>query len=447
MDMQRSTICVVEDDSIMGESLRERLELEGFAVDWLTTARSASDAIRENRYDMLIFDDRLPDGSGGDLFSELNGSVAAMPPTLFITGYGSIDRAVSLLKLGAVDYVTKPFDIEDLLNKINTYCRREHTGDYEIASASPLGASRSMRKIDATLSQISRYATYVLITGESGVGKEETARRLHGLAFGGQTRPFIAVNCGALSESLLESELFGHERGAFTGAVRAKRGLFEQAHNGTLFLDEISEMPLSMQVKLLRVLQDRQITRVGGETTIPVDFRLTCATNRDLKACIEDKSFREDLYYRINVVHLEVPPLRERHEDIVWLAEQFLDVHNAVHPERRRLWAPAAKASLVRYTWPGNVRELKHCVERAWVLGDGPTIELSDLANGLEPDCAQGLEHVNELKRFLEGCERMHIVETLEENAWAVSRTAVALGISRKNLWERMRRLGIESVG
>jgi transcriptional regulator with PAS, ATPase and Fis domain len=304
-----------------------------------------------------------------------------------------------------------------------------------------------MREIDTTLARIAPYACYVLITGESGVGKEVTARRLHALAFGGETRPFVAVNCGAFADSLLESELFGHERGAFTGAVRAKRGVFEQADGGTLFLDEVSEMPLSMQVKLLRVLQDRKITRVGGDGAVEAEFRLICATHRDLRSMVSEGTFREDLFYRINVVHLHVPPLRERHEDIVWLADRFLDSLNSAHPERRRTWGLAARESLARYPWAGNVRELKHCVERAWILGSGATIELPDLARGLEPGCSVDAQGVSQLRGFLECCERSHIVEMLERHGWAIGKTAAALGISRKNLWERMRRLRIEAPG
>ena len=260
----------------------------------------------------------------------------------------------------------------------------------------------------------------------------EVAKRLHALAFPGEERPFIAVDCGALSEALLESELFGHERGAFTGAVRARRGVFEQADGGTLFFDEIANMPLGMQMKLLRVLQDRLVMRVGGEQRREVDFRLICATNRDLKPLVRSGEFREDLYYRINVVHIEVPPLRERHEDILWLADRFLEAHNEAHPEASRVWGPAARESLTHYPWPGNVRELKHCIERAWVMCHGPALECEDLAGGFKSVAAGRDDLDSDLRTYLRGCERTHIVEVLERNDWVIGRSAGELGISRK---------------
>ncbi|MDD9979779.1 MAG: sigma-54 dependent transcriptional regulator, partial [Gammaproteobacteria bacterium] len=398
------------------------------------------------RYDMLICDDRLPDGTGGELFETLNETVPAVPPTVFITGFGSINRAVALLKLGAMDYVTKPFDIEDLLGKINVHCRPGRPPVDGPSRAPILGVSSAMRDVEATLHRIAAYSSHTVITGESGVGKEEVAKRLHALAFPGQERPFIAIDCGAVSQALLESELFGHERGAFTGAVRARRGVFEQADGGTLFFDEIANMPLAMQVKLLRVLQDSLVTRVGGEQRRQVDFRLICATNRDLKSLVQSGVFREDLFYRINVVHIQVPPLRERHEDILWLADRFLNAHNEAHPETSRAWGPGAMESLVCHSWPGNVRELKHCIERTWVMSRGPTLECEDLLSGFKSITDGGHASDPDLRTYLRACERARIVEVLERNDWAIGRSAGELGISRKNLWERMRRLEIDAI-
>ena len=305
MHSRDKTLCIVEDDPIMGEALRDRLELEGFAVDWHETAGSARAAISGTRYDMLICDERLPDGTGGELFETLNETVPAVPPTVFITGFGSIGRAVALLKLGAMDYVTKPFDIEDLLGKINAHCGPGEPPVEGSSRAPILGVSNAMRDLEATLHQIAAYSSHTVITGESGVGKEEVAKQLHALALPGRERPFIAVDCGAVSQALLESELFGHERGAFTGAVRSRRGVFEQADGGTLFFDEIANMPLAMQMKLLRVLQDRLVTRVGGEQRTEIDFRLVCATNRDLKPLVRSGEFREDLLSGIESVEAD----------------------------------------------------------------------------------------------------------------------------------------------
>ena len=362
MHSRDKTLCIVEDDPTMGEALRDRLELEGFAVDWHETAGSARAAISGTRYDMLICDDRLPDGTRGELFETLNETVPAVPPTVFITGFGSIDRAVALLKLGAMDYVTKPFDIEDLLGKINAHCGPGEPPVEGPSRAPILGVSNAMRDLEATLHQIAAYSSHTVITGESGVGKEEVAKLLHALAFPGQERPFIAVDCGAVSQALLESELFGHERGAFTGAVRSRRGVFEQADGGTLFFDEIANMPLAMQMKLLRVLQDRLVTRVGGEQRREIDFRLVCATNRDLKPLVRSGEFREDLL------------------------------------------------------------------------------------SGFESAASGGRAPDSDLRSYLRGCERARIVEVLERNDWVIGRSAGELGISRKNLWERIRRLEIDAL-
>ena len=308
-------ICLIEDDAIMGEALLDRFTIEGFDCDCYPTGRSALLALKRKRYDAVICDIQLPDLNGEDLFVQLNESERELPPFVFITGYGAVDRAVRLLKLGAYDYLTKPLDIHALLQTVRDLCTRarppasgEHT----------LGISSAMRAIEAMLPRLASGKTgSILITGESGVGKEAVAQTLHRLGDPGGQQPFVAVNCGALTETLLEAELFGYTKGAFTGAVRDKKGVFEQADGGTLFLDEIGEMSPVMQVKLLRAIQERTIVRVGAETPIAVSIRLVCATHQDLKKMVEAGRFREDLYYRIHVVHLHIPPLRERKDDIL----------------------------------------------------------------------------------------------------------------------------------
>ncbi|NTV95463.1 MAG: sigma-54-dependent Fis family transcriptional regulator, partial [Thiobacillus sp.] len=309
MNGHPTRICLIDDDPVMGEALSLRLELEGHACDWFQLGRPARQAIGRGGYHAVISDIQLPDISGEDIYLGLLESGQRIPPFIFITGYGNIDQAVRLIKLGATDYLLKPFDPDTLLGKLGALKRPP---PIEISHTEPLGFSPAMAFLDQLLTRIGPTQSSVLVTGESGVGKERIARKLHALA--GPDKPFVAVNCGALNESLLEAELFGYEKGAFTGAVKTKHGLFEQAHGGTLFLDEISETSPAMQVKLLRVIEERQVLRVGGERPIGVNFRLVAAANQDLKTLVEAGRFRQDLYFRLNVIQLRVPPLRERLE-------------------------------------------------------------------------------------------------------------------------------------
>jgi DNA-binding NtrC family response regulator len=297
-----------------------------------------------------------------------------------------------------------------------------------------------MRHIEGLLPRLAASRSAVLISGESGVGKEQVARALHRAGDPEGKTPFVAVNCGAIPENLIESELFGHERGAFTGADRERRGVFEQADGGSLFLDEIGEMPPSMQVKLLRAIQDRMVVRVGGATPHKVDIRLICATHHDLKAMVDKGRFREDLYYRIHVIHLDVPPLRARQEDILWLAARFLDERAGKSEARRTLTADAERA-MTRYPWPGNVRELQHCLERASVLSLTPQLNAESLfgSSGTLPAEDDGLRQP--LCDHLQECERAYIRRALTECDGRIADTAARLGISRKNLWEKMRKL------
>jgi DNA-binding NtrC family response regulator len=430
-------IALIEDDPIIGEALSERLDFEGFACDWYHDGKSARRGLGQRRYSVVVSDINLPDISGEQLFSDLLGNGQSLAPFIFITGYGAIDQAVRLLKLGAHDYVTKPFNVGELVAKIRSLCERQQPA---VSTDAQLGISTGMRHIEGLLPRLAASRSAVLISGESGAGKEQVARALHRSGDPEGKTPFIAVNCGAIPENLIESELFGHDKGAFTGADRERRGVFEQANGGTLFLDEIGEMPPSMQVKLLRAIQDRAVVRVGGATPRKVDIRLVCATHHDLKAMVEQGGFREDLYYRIHVIHLDVPPLRERQEDILWLAARFLDERAAKGEARRTLTADAERA-LTRYPWPGNVRELQHCLERASVLSLSPVLNVESLfgANGLPPLEADALRQP--LSDHLQDCERAYIRRALTECDGRIADTAALLGISRKNLWEKMRKL------
>jgi DNA-binding NtrC family response regulator len=441
-------LCLIEDDEIMGESLTERFRIEGFACHWFRDGASATRALRDQRFDLVVSDMRLGDMSGDEIFAWAQQALHSPPPFVFITGFGTVDQAVELIKHGARDYVTKPFDLDAFICKITQWVPR--AGD-DGNCACPLGVSPAMKGIAASLPRIAQAASTILVVGESGVGKERVAKALHEARPAPPGRPFVAVNCGAIPENLLEAELFGHEKGAFTGASRSRAGLFEQAHGGTLFLDEIGEMPLSMQVKLLRVLQERQVTRIGGNAPLSVDIMLICATNRDLRKLAAEGAFREDLYYRINVLQIKVPPLRERPEDIPLFAERFLDeiAQRAGEPVRRI--HPSAEAAMLAYPWPGNVRELHHAIERAAILCTASLIPVSALfANEVValPVSAAGDENASaSLNDYLRQCERRYILGALAEQQWQIAQTAERLGISRKNLWEKMRKLEIEAPG
>lgn len=435
-------ICLIEDDPFMGQPLAERLDMDGYACDWFQQGQEALSALRRQRYELVICDIRLPDIGGEELFETLLRETLPLPPFLFITGYGAIDQAVRLLKLGAQDYITKPFDIGALMAKVRSLCERR----LSLSGEQNLGISNAMRTIEALLPRLAASRSPVLITGESGVGKEEVARRLHHLGDPEGRKPFVAVNCGAIPENLIESELFGHEKGSFTGAVRSRIGVFEQASGGTLFLDEIGEMPPTMQVKLLRAIQDKAVLPVGGDQPRPVDIRLVCATHRDLKAMVESGEFREDLFYRIHVIHLPIPPLRERKEDILWLAERFL-TEIGQHENRKLSLSVRAANALVNYPWPGNIRELRHCLERAAVLSSSDCFETAAIfgsATSLAENVASSADR-QPLAEYLDACERDYIARALNEAEGKISRAATLLGISRKNLWQKMRRLGISA--
>ncbi|MFN3986050.1 MAG: sigma-54-dependent transcriptional regulator [Rhodocyclaceae bacterium] len=445
----KSPLLIVEDDLIMGESLVERFTLEGYEVQWCNCAEAALDELRVRRVGLIISDLRMPGMGGRELLRRLHADMPVPPPVILITGYGSVGEAVEALKEGAADYITKPFDLNALVAKAAALCMPAHQ-----SNAPPLGISAAMRQLEAILPRIAGQARTVLLSGESGVGKECVARRLHLLACTKAQLPFVAVNCAALPDNLLEAELFGYEKGAFTGAVQARAGLFEAAGNGTLFLDEIGEISPVVQTKLLRAVQEREIRRLGGQKTQQVAARLIFATNRDLRAEVEAGRFREDLYYRINVVNLRIPPLRERREDIPWLARNFVAEQSRTLGGPRRSIDPATLEALTTLEWPGNVRELKHAIERACILAATPLLHLEDLLTDTAPDTSSEPSassplnaprppadyHLND---YLQRCERNFIDEALRAHDGRMTETARALGVSRKGLWEKLRRLGL----
>jgi DNA-binding NtrC family response regulator len=439
-----SKIHLIEDDLIMGESLVDRFEIEGYQVQWSQTIEEASAMFGATQFDAVVSDVRLPDGSGERLFEQQLASQSKTPPWLFITAFATVDQAVAMLQSGACNYVTKPFDITALVDKVKSAIRKEHP-DEPLPTLAPtdatLGVSLAMRQLASQAQRVATRAKTILITGESGAGKEVLARYIHTLANPVKDAPFVAVNCGAIPENLIEAALFGYERGAFTGADRLHRGYFEQASGGTLFLDEIAELAPSMQVRLLRVLQDRKVQRIGAEKLIDVDLKLMCATHADLQDMVKTGKFREDLFYRIHVMHMRVPPLRERPDDVLWLAQRFLQDDAVSRNESLKTLTPGAQAALITHHWPGNVRELHNCVERACVLSEDSQIDTGDL---FENATAQGASvEFPTLDAFVADAERHYLMAVMSRFDGKTGVAAEALGISRKTLWEKCKRYGL----
>ena len=437
---ERAQIAVVEDDPIMGESLVQRLALEGYGAVWWQSGRAAIEGLRQRRPDLVVCDIRLPDMDGEEVFRQALPDLLGSP-ILFITAYGNIDQAVRLIRAGADDYLTKPFQMEDFLQRIEHLLHQR--GQAELIVSPALGQSPSMRQVEAVLRRVADIDSTLLITGESGVGKEVAARFVHQISRRAAT-PFMAVNCAAIPGSLLESELFGHERGAFTGAHARHEGYAERARDGVLFLDEVSELPSAVQVSLLRLVQERAFFRVGGERPVPFRARLICATNADLEACIRGGQFREDLYFRINVIAIDIPPLRDRPADILPLLRHYISYFaEALKADVR---GPTANAGALAqsHAWPGNVRELRNRVERAVALASGPWLDPADLfpdlvRRDLQPELPPSLASVTD------AAQRQHIQEVLERTGGQVKKAAELLGISRTTLWEKMRKLGLDA--
>jgi two-component system response regulator HydG len=426
---------LVEDDPIMGESIVQRLALEGITVRWWQRGREAVEAMASARVDAVVCDIRLPDLDGEAVFRETARSQSA-PPFLFITGHADIDQAVRLMRAGAADYVTKPFDIADFLARLVELMPARAP-----STAAVLGVSPAMLEVERLLRRVARIGSTVLVTGETGTGKEVAARFLHAHSEAAG-RPFMAVNCAAIPADLLESELFGHEKGAFTGAQQRHLGYAERAGDGVLFLDEIGELHPALQAKLLRLVEERAFHRVGGERPIPFRGRLIAATNADIANRVEGGRFRADLYYRINVVSVRMPPLRDRPDDIPWLMERFFaESAAAVETPLRGVGALAEEAARA-YPWPGNVRELRNRMERAVALGLGQWVMPGDLFPDA-PDAGARGGALPSLEDARHAAERRHILRALGETGGEVAAAARLIGIGRTTLWEKMRRFGI----
>jgi DNA-binding NtrC family response regulator len=451
MSSKRRTLLIVDDDTPMRQMLGSLFREQGFAVSEAESVGAALELASDTEFDAVLSDIKMPGKSGIEMVGELR-RIRPETPVVLMTAFGSIDSAVEAMRAGAFDYITKPFEPEAVLLTLeraierraleeeNRRLRRavDQTGSF----GDLIGESPAMHEIFALIRKIAHTRSSVLITGESGTGKEVVARTLH--YHGARAdKPFVPINCAAIPEGLLESELFGHVRGAFTGAHSSKRGLFEKAHGGTLFLDEIGDMGQGLQSKLLRVLQDGEIRPVGGTQSVEVDVRIISATNRDLEAAMQAGDFREDLFYRLNVIPIEIPPLRERPEDIPALADAFVLKHSM---GRRRTISPEAMDHLKSCSWKGNARELENVLERALALSDSSELAVHDLPLGGVSAPEKGLNGGTMMQRAardrlsLHELEEHYIDEVLTLTGGNKVRAAKILGIDRKTLYRRAER-------
>jgi DNA-binding NtrC family response regulator len=443
----RAVILVVDDDAAMRDYLREELEHERFRVETAASGRTGIERVRQGGIDLVVSDVKMPDLDGLDLLREVR-EVHPAPSVITITAFGSIDTAIRAVKLGAFDYITKPFEIEQLVLVIekalselalrSEVARLRAEVARNIRFDNIIGRSRAMQEVFALVQRVAASQASVLITGESGTGKELVARAIHAHS-PRSAHPFVAVNCAAIPETLLESDLFGYKRGAFTDARADRPGLFVEAAGGTLFLDEIGELPLPLQPKLLRVLQEREVRPLGANKAERVDVRVLAATNRQLDKRLKEGRFREDLFYRLNVIHLALPPLRERSEDVLPLAEHFLARSAQRAGKRLRGFKESAKKILLGYSWPGNVRELENVIERAVALAEGEIVTPEDLPPAMRDRknqdrittaLAQGLT--------LDELEREYIQRVLEAEGGNKTRAAQRLGLDRKTLYRKL---------
>jgi DNA-binding NtrC family response regulator len=449
------TILIADDEKNIRSGLQIALEDEGYNVLLAADGDEAWKSITTNSIDLLISDLRMPGMNGQELLKKVVSNYPTMP-VVILTGHGTIESAVEAMRNGAVDFLTKPLNLDRLFLLIRRAFSNLDLYDQNAALKKELaelkrqsgynkiiGKSEKMVRLLDTVRQVADATASVLITGESGVGKELVADALH-YQSSRSSGPFIKVSCATFAETLLEDELFGHEKGAFSGAVSSRRGRFELAHGGTLFLDEIGEISSSTQVKLLRVLQERQFERLGGEKTITVDVRLVAATNRDLKKEVERGTFREDLFYRLNVIHLNVPPLKERKEDIPLLLSHFLELYNERNKRKVEGFTPRAKAALLAYDWPGNIRELGNYVESMVVMTSSSIIDVEDLPEHIR-DAGGDKQIVIPLGSTMAEAEKALILATLANNKNNKSKAADTLGIARKTLHRKLQEYQIGS--
>ena len=463
----RAEILYAEDDLASGRLVQSIVEREGYAINVLSTGEEFLKALADHKPDVVLVDLNLPDASGLDLLAKSRFRYPDVP-VIVVTASNSVTDVVKALKGGALDYITKPVDHQRLVVSVTnalkmlrqqqdlSKLRSEITETYRLEHM--IGGTPAMENVREMIRQAAPSDATVLILGESGTGKELVARALH-FSSPRANKPFVDVNCAALTETLIESELFGHERGAFTGATSRRRGKFEQANGGTLFLDEIGDMPLSTQAKILRVLQERTFQRVGGEEKITVDVRVICATNHNLEEAVQNGAFRNDLFYRVNMFVIDLPALRERLADVPELARHFIAVSSRTGKYSARAISDSALAALCKHHWPGNIRELQNAIERALMVCHEDEIDITELPpavlRGTGPDApvdvqpAQGTAPGNSrnLVEAVEAFERALILEALEKCQWNKTQAARQLGVTRRILSYKVTTLGIERTG
>lgn len=455
-------IAVIDDDETIRDVLNSYLTEKGYEVLSSDKGDRGLDLLLSEKFDAALVDLVMPGISGMDILKELASRKIRLP-VIIITAHGTIQNAVESMKLGAFDYVTKPFNLDEIgivieralelsrLERENLLLKKQLRQRYNFSGL--IGDSIKMQRVYELIEKVADTDSTILITGESGTGKELVARTIH-YNSSRADGPFVPLNCAAIPRDLLESELFGHEKGAFTGAINTRIGRFELANNGTLFLDEIGELDPSLQIKLLRVIQEREFERVGGVKTIKVDVRIIAATNRNLEEAVAEGKFREDLYWRLNVIPIHLPPLRERREDIPLLVDYFIKKFHRKRKGKALIFTPEVMSILIKYDWPGNVRELENLVERLSVLVADETVKIQELPErfikkspaeeyGIKPEVPELTGEGLDLNRFIEELERDIILKALQKADGVRAKAASLLGLNRTTLIEKMKRLGI----
>ncbi|HKK01972.1 MAG TPA: sigma-54 dependent transcriptional regulator [Desulfuromonadales bacterium] len=450
-------ILIIDDEESIRESLQGILQDEGFRTSFAQNGEEGLALLREEGADLVLLDIWMPGLDGIETLRRIR-DLYPDQQVIMMSGHGTIETAVKATKLGAYDFIEKPLSLEKVLLcaqnaiKVNELMEENRSLKAKLAKEyEMIGESIAIRELKNQITIAAPTSAWALITGENGTGKELVARSIHYLSQR-RDKPFVEVNCAAIPEELIESELFGHEKGAFTGATTQRKGKFDQAHEGSLFLDEIGDMSLKTQAKVLRILQERKFERVGGHRTIEVDVRVIAATNKDLEEEIRQGNFREDLYYRLNVIPFHVPPLRERKEDIQALAEHFLDFFSRKESREPKQLAPDAMEQFKNYSWPGNVRELKNIIERIVIMTPSKVITPQQLPTSLQgkrsstnkPATMASASEVPTYKEAREEFEKEFILQKLEENDWNISRTAEAIEMERSNLHRKIKSFGIE---